>query len=243
MTAMATTRDLTVPARALAIGAHPDDIEFGCGATLAKWAAAGCAVTMLVLTDGSKGTWDAGADTGGLVETRRLEQKAAAAALGARDVQFLDRVDGELASGRAEQAEVCAVIRAVRPDVVLGHDPWKRYRIHPDHRHAGWITLDAIVAARDPHFFPEQPDAPHRPACALLFEADDVDHHEDVDGWLDAKVASLLSHRSQWRSTMNIGDDGDGRDTFVSEVQADAVRDAAGSGLRVAEAFKLLRDL
>jgi LmbE family N-acetylglucosaminyl deacetylase len=235
--------DLPVPERALAIGAHPDDIEFGCGATLAKWAAAGCAVTMLVLTDGSKGSWDAGADTDVLVETRRLEQKAAAAALGARAVELLGRVDGELVSGRREQAEVCAVIRAVRPDVVFGHDPWKRYRLHPDHRHAGWITLDAIVAARDPHFFPEQPDAPYRPTCALLFEADEVDHREDVDGWLDAKVASLLAHRSQWRSTMNITDDGEGRDAFVAEVHADAVRDAGDSGLRVAEAFKLLTDL
>jgi LmbE family N-acetylglucosaminyl deacetylase len=235
--------DLPVPERALAIGAHPDDIEFGCGATLAKWAAGGCAVTMLVLTDGSKGSWDASADTASLVETRALEQKAAAAALGARAVHFLGRIDGELASGRAEQAEVCAVIRAVRPDVVIGHDPWKRYRIHPDHRHAGWITLDAIVAARDPHFFPEQADAPHRPSRALLFEAEAIDHHENVVGWLDAKVASLLAHRSQWRSTMDIADDGSGRDAFVAEVHADAANDAAGSGLVVAEAFKLLDDL
>ena len=240
---MSPSIDLAVPERALAIGAHPDDIEFGCGATLAKWAAAGCAVTLLVLTDGSKGSWDPDGDPNALAETRRLEQKDAAQALGARDVQFLGRVDGELESRRAEQGEVCAVIRAVRPDVVLGHDPWKRYRIHPDHRHAGWITLDAIVAARDPHFFPEQDVAPHRPARALLFEAEEIDHYENVDGWLDAKVASLLAHRSQYRSTMSIGDDGTGRDAFVEEVHTDAVHDAADSGLRVAEAFKLLTDL
>ena len=126
--------NLDVPERALAIGAHPDDIEFGCGATLAKWAAAGCHVTMLVLTDGSKGTWDAGTDPMGLLATRQLEQKNAAAALGASGVYFLGRVDGELVDGRAEQAEICELIRTVRPDVVLGHDPWKRYRLHPDHR-------------------------------------------------------------------------------------------------------------
>jgi LmbE family N-acetylglucosaminyl deacetylase len=235
--------DLPVPERALAIGAHPDDIEFGCGATLAKWAAAGCAVTMLVLTDGSKGTWDADADTATLVETRQLEQADAARALGAHSALFLGRIDGELVSGRAEQAEVCAVIRAVRPDVVFGHDPWKRYRIHPDHRHAGWITLDAIVAARDPHFFPEQADAPHRPTRALLFEAEEIDHFENVDGWLDAKVASLLAHRSQYRSTMSIDADGSGQDAFVAEVHADATRDAGDSGLAVAEAFKVVGDL
>ncbi|HEY5013793.1 MAG TPA: PIG-L deacetylase family protein, partial [Acidimicrobiia bacterium] len=175
---MSPSIDLAAPERALAIGAHPDDIEFGCGATLAKWAAAGCAVTLLVLTDGSKGSWDAEADQSDLVAARRREQEHAAEALGARGVVFLDRVDGELVDGAQERAEVCEVIRTVCPDVVLGHDPWKRYRIHPDHRLAGWLTLDAIVAARDPHFFPDQPVAPHRPSCALLFEAEEIDHLE-----------------------------------------------------------------
>jgi LmbE family N-acetylglucosaminyl deacetylase len=233
-----TTSNLAAPERALAIGAHPDDIEFGCGATLAKWAAAGCEVTLLVLTDGSKGTWDAADDPTGLIATRSVEQERAARTLGARHVRFLNRVDGELVDGRAEQAEVCEVIRIVRPDVVLGHDPWKRYRIHPDHRRAGWLTLDAIVAARDPHFFPEQPVAPHRPATALLFEAEEIDHLETVDAWIDTKIAALLEHRSQWRSTMGIAEDGSGRDAFAARV-----RDAASSGLMCVEAFKRLDDL
>jgi LmbE family N-acetylglucosaminyl deacetylase len=239
------TSDLAVPERVLAIGAHPDDIEFGCGATLAKWAAAGSDVTMLVLTDGSKGTWNAEADPAGLVATRRVEQEAAAATIGARSVLFLGRVDGELANGREEQAEVCEVIRTLRPDVVAGHDPWKRYRIHPDHRHAGWLTLDAIVAARDPHFFPEQLTAPHRPSCLLLFEAEEVDHREDVDAWLDAKIAALLEHRSQWRSTMKIDgtDDTAGRDAFTRRIYDTAEAAAATSGFAAAEAFKRVDDL
>ena len=240
---MSPSIDLAVPERALAIGAHADDIEFGCGATLAKWAAAGCAVTFLVLTDGSKGTWEADADLTDLVATRKAEQENAAQAIGARAVHFLDRVDGELVAGREEQAEVCALIRAVRPDVVLGHDPWKRYRIHPDHRHAGWLTLDAIVAARDPQFFPEQHTAPHRPDHALLFEAEEIDHLETVDGWIEAKIESLLAHRSQWRSTMKIAADGSGRDEFEMQVRDEAARAAAGSTLVAAEAFKLLDEL
>jgi LmbE family N-acetylglucosaminyl deacetylase len=199
-----------------------------------------------VLTDGSKGTWDANADPIALSGIRQLEQKNAAAAVGASGIHFLGRVDGELADGRDEQAAVCELIRTVRPDVVLGHDPWKRYRIHPDHRHAGWLTLDAIVAARDPHFFPDQPVAPHRPAHALLFEAEEVDHLEAVDEWIDTKVASLLAHRSQWRSTMGIADDGTGREEFAMEVRDQAVRAAATSGtsgIAAAEAFKLLTDL
>ena len=91
--------DLPTPARALAIGAHPDDIEFGCGATLAKWAAAGCEINHLVLTDGSKGTWDPDADTDALIGVREIEQLAAAKALGSRGkVVMLGAVDGDLES-------------------------------------------------------------------------------------------------------------------------------------------------
>src|SRR4029077_11429648 len=108
---------------------------------------------LCVLTDGSKGTWDAEADTAALVATRRDEQKAAASVLGLEAVHFLDLVDGELENGREERLGVCELLRDVRPEVVLTHDPWKRYRLHPDHREAGFLTIAAIVAARDPHFF------------------------------------------------------------------------------------------
>ena len=96
---MTVSVDLPVPERALAIGAHADDIEFGCGATLAKWAAAGAHVTMCICTDGSKGTWDGDADLGALIAARQEEQRSAAAILGASDVVFLRYVDGELDSG------------------------------------------------------------------------------------------------------------------------------------------------
>jgi LmbE family N-acetylglucosaminyl deacetylase len=194
----------TAPARALAVGAHPDDIEFGCGATLAGWAAAGTHVELCVLTDGSKGSWDAGADISELVATRRDEQRAAAARLGAATVHFLDRVDGELTVDRPTTEALCAVIRAARPDILLGHDPWKQYRLHPDHHAGGRLLVDALVAARDPHFFPHA-GVPHRPARLLLFEAQVVDHVEVVgDAEIAAKVEALLAHRSQWRSTMGI---------------------------------------
>ena len=94
------TLDIATPERALAIGAHPDDVEFGCGATLAKWAADGCQIFHLICTDGSKGTWDADVDPAELVTTRRREQRNAAQTLGAGadSVVFLDWSDGELES-------------------------------------------------------------------------------------------------------------------------------------------------
>ncbi len=145
--------NLPLPARALAVGAHPDDVEFGCGATLAKWAAQGCEIFHLICTDGSKGTWDPATDPAELVVTRRNEQQAASIALGGRgEVVFLGWPDGELESGLRQRFEVASAIRKLRPDVVFGHDPWKRYRLHPDHRNAGFLVTDGIVAARDPLF-------------------------------------------------------------------------------------------
>jgi len=230
--------DLPVPSRVLAIGAHSDDIEFGCAATLAKWADGGAEVYLCVCTDGSKGTWDAHADLGALVAHREDEQRDAAKILGAIDVRFLRRIDGELVNDLGTRAEVCASIREVRPDVVLAHDPWQPYRLHPDHREAGMLAVDGIVAARDPHFFADQDLAPHRPQTLLLFEAGRVDHLERVEGHLDRKVASLLAHRSQWRSTMGIDAAPETeRAAFVARVHEAAQTAGLRAGLRAAEAF------
>jgi LmbE family N-acetylglucosaminyl deacetylase len=230
----------------LAVGAHPDDIEFGCGATLWRWAASGTEVVLLVLTDGSKGTWEREIDVPALVRQRRVEQQAAAETLGAARVEFLDLVDGELEAGRAERAAVCEVIRRVQPDTVLGHDPWKRYRLHPDHRRAGELVVDAVVAARDPQFFPERGPA-FRPQRLLLFEADEPDHVEDAGPGFEAKVAALLCHRSQWRSTLGIegGTPGEGaqRDALVDRLRAEAHAAADGHGFELAEGFKRLEPL
>ncbi|HEX2701489.1 MAG TPA: PIG-L family deacetylase [Acidimicrobiales bacterium] len=238
--------NLDVPGRALAVGAHPDDVEFGCGATLAKWAAAGCEIHHLVCTDGSKGSWDPDEDLAALVAVRREEQRAASRALGGEGrVEFLGWTDGELASGHAEQSRVAECIRRIKPDVVLGHDPWKRYRLHPDHRNAGFLVTDGIVGARDPHFFPEHGLPPHRPAALLLWEADEIDHVEDASGYDDAKLAALLEHRSQFRSTMDIGDPdaADERDAFQARMVERLAEHGRMAGLPLGEAFKLITKL
>ena len=230
------------PASAVAIGAHPDDIEFGAGGTLARWAADGCVVHHLVLTDGSKGTWDAGADVEALVATRQLEQRAAAAALGATgDVHFVGRVDGELEADVATRVEVARVLRQLRPEVVLGHDPWRRYRLHPDHRAAGWLTCDGVVAAREPHVRIDDLPA-WRPSALLLWEADEPDLLVDVTSYTDAKLAALLAHASQLRSTMDIGDpdDAEAIARFRRRVLDRLAEWGRQAGVASAEAFKLL---
>ena len=240
------TLNLPVPARALAIGAHPDDIEFGCGATLAKWAAAGTHISHLVCTDGSKGTWDPSADTTALVTVRQGEQRAASRALGGTgDCVFLGWTDGELEAGLRQRWEVAYWIRRLKPDVVLGHDPWKRYRLHPDHRNAGFLAVDGIVAARDPFFFPEHGEEPHRPSALLLWEADQADHVEDVDGYVEAKLAALLEHKSQFRSTMRIGDPNaaDEVTAFRQRMLERLAEHGAVEGIALGESFKLMNRL
>ena len=238
------SRDIEPPTSALAIGAHPDDVEFGCGGTLAKWAASGCVVHHLVLTDGSKGTWDVGADLPALVATRQEEQRAAAATLGGRgEVVFLGQIDGELEHLRSLTGEIARWIRVLQPSVVLGHDPWKRYRLHPDHRAAGFLTCDAIVAARDPHFFKEQRIAHHRPGTLLLWEADEPDHAEVLDETaVAAKLAALEAHASQFESTMKAVDD-DQLDAFRRRVRGRLTENGATIGQPAAEIFKRIADL
>ena len=217
------TVDLPTPSVALAVGAHPDDIEFGAGGTLAKWAAAGCRIHHLVLTDGAKGTWDTERDPASLVAARQEEQREAAQRLGGGEVAFLGFPDGELRNGVREQWEVCRCIRLIRPDVVLGHDPWRRYRLHPDHRNAGFVLTDSLVAARDPMFFGDQDLPSHRPVELLLWEADVANHVEAVDGFGEHKVRALLAHRSQYPSTMGFEPPADGSDPTGPAV--DAFRD------------------
>ena len=242
---MQATTDLATPKSALAIAAHPDDIEFECGATLAKWAAAGCVVHHLICTDGSKGTWDENADTAALVDIRKEEQREAARRLGATGtVNFLGAVDGELTSDLDMRREVARVIRQTTPEVVLGHDPWKRWRLHPDHRNAGFLAVEGIVAARDPFFFPELGIARHRPDALLLFESEAPDHVENVVGFTEPKIHALLAHESQFETTMVITNNPDSETAEFQKRELDQMRAmAAEFDFEFGEAFHLISDL
>ncbi len=240
------SQNIPTPSKALAIGAHPDDIEFGAGATLAKWAADGCEVSLMIATDGSKGSWDSSADPAELTTLRKAEQRAAADLLGVSgELVFLDLIDGELNAGIEEREIVASWIRKLQPNVVLGHDPWKRYRLHPDHRNAGHLTIEGIVAARDPFFLINSELPPHRPSELFLFEAEEIDHLETCDGYEKQKLNALESHRSQFVSTMGIveGNEDHGLETFRERIVLQLCSFGELAETEMAEGFKRITEL
>ncbi|HEX6199802.1 MAG TPA: bacillithiol biosynthesis deacetylase BshB1 [Thermoanaerobaculia bacterium] len=177
----------------LAVGAHPDDVELGCGGTAALLARAGRRVGILHLTRGEAGTR-------GTPDERRAEAEAAAEALGAAALLFLDCGDGRFRAREVEEDELIAVLRRHRPDLVLGPTPSDR---HPDHGRAHRLVADACyyagLAGRE---LPGDAGrlAPHRPAAVFAYmQHDPFDPSFVVDvtaGW-EAKEAALACYRSQ----------------------------------------------
>lgn len=143
------------PQKILVILAHPDDPEFFCGASIARWTNAGHHVTYCLLTCGDKGTKDRSLESSALCCIRQEEQRNAAAILGVNDVRFLDYSDGYLMPDLILRRDVTRVIRQVAPDILVTCDPTtlyfgESYLNHPDHRAAGQVVLDSVYpAARD----------------------------------------------------------------------------------------------
>ncbi len=202
--------DADVPARALAVYAHPDDPEISAGGTLARWVDLGAEVHLLVTTRGDKGTGDPSADTEALAALRLDETAAAAAVLGLAGVHHLDHADGDLPDDRGLRADIVRQVRTVRPDVVLCPDPTAvffgdRYYNHRDHRVTGWATLDAVApAAGNPHYFPEQLAEGmevHHVRAAYLSGTLEPNVWIDVTDTQERKIEALFRHESQLEET------------------------------------------
>ncbi|HEX6800265.1 MAG TPA: PIG-L deacetylase family protein [Ktedonobacterales bacterium] len=189
--------------RAMAIFAHPDDAEFICSGTIARLAEAGYRVQYVLATSGDKGSDNPAATPEELATTREAEQRAAAEILGVAEVTFLRHHDGEVEVNIPFRRELALEIRKGRPDLVLTFDPWQRYQIHPDHRAVGQTALDAVAAARDHMYYPEQLIGglkEHRAHNVLLFATDEPNFWVDITPTIEKKIAALLAHTSQIRS-------------------------------------------
>ena len=171
--------------RVMVIFAHPDDAEVQCAGTIALWVEAGKRITYVVLTKGDKGTQDPSMAGDALAQIRQEEQLKAASELGVEKVLFLPNSDGELEVSLERRKILTRIIREHQPEVMITHDPWMRYQLHPDHRASGTLALDAVISARDPLYFSEQVQEglePCRVKRALLFASDQPDFWVDIGG-------------------------------------------------------------
>jgi LmbE family N-acetylglucosaminyl deacetylase len=217
----------------LVVGAHPDDPEFGSGGTIAAFTAAGQEVHYIVCTDGSKGSKDRAVNPHDLVRRRQEEQRGAAAELGVASVSFLEQIDGELENNRPVRLPIARAIRTLRPHVLITHDAWRPWQLHPDHRATGLAVTDAFIAARDHLYLPEllREGLEPWPVPELwLWGSLQPDHWVDITSVIDRKLAALRHHASQISSF---------------EALQERLRKAAGEigepqGLTYAEAFKRL---
>jgi LmbE family N-acetylglucosaminyl deacetylase len=224
----------------LAVFAHPDDAEIAAGGVLAKWAAAGREVHLLVLTNGDRGSGDAARDRAELARTRARETEAGAALMGLSSVRILDVHDGELENTAEIRAHVVRAIRERRPTTVVSCDPtaWffeDRYYNHSDHRTAGVIALDAVFpGAGNPHYFSDhlaEGLEAHQVTDVWLGWTREPNHREDITGFLDTKVRALAEHASQLA---------EGIAFFEEELGKEAREDGAALGVEHAEAFRRL---
>jgi LmbE family N-acetylglucosaminyl deacetylase len=230
------------PASALVVAAHPDDIEFGCAGTVARWVAGGARVTYALLTNGAAGSTDPDMTRERLAELRTAEARAGAKVVGVEQVEFLGYEDGLLQPTLEVRKEVVRLIRRVRPEVVVTTDPTMRYVEdayinHPDHIAAGEVTLAAVIPGADTRLaYPELLDEglePVKLTAVWVMFGPSPNLVVDIGDQVDAKLESLACHVTQ------VGEPMDGE--TVDQIRMWAERVAQDQLFRYGEAFRVIR--
>ena len=192
---------MSEPKRALVIVAHPDDAEFLCAGSVARWVSEGWEVGYVLVTSGDKGTHDEEMTSERLAEIREEEQRAAAKALGVSTCVFLGYPDGFVEDTAELRGELVREIRRFKPDVVVTWDPYRLGHNHRDHRLTGQAALDAAYPLSRSHlYYPEhlaEGLEPHRAKEALLAGSDRSNYHVDVSDFFHKKMKALRCHKSQ----------------------------------------------
>jgi LmbE family N-acetylglucosaminyl deacetylase len=224
----------------LVILAHPDDPEFFCGGTLARWARAGNEIQYLLLTNGNKGG-GLDMDPEQLSKLRRVEQQKAAAIIGVRSVNFMDLEDGFLVPTLELRREIVRILRREKPDILVTCDPTLLFselgRLnHPDHRAAGQVVLDAVFpAAGNGNFFPEllreEGFQPHTPREIWVSLAASPNVILDVTSTWEVKLQALKEHASQ------VGD----ATLFEKRMRSRHSKDSTDEAPRYEEKFRVLK--
>jgi LmbE family N-acetylglucosaminyl deacetylase len=227
-----------VPESAMAIVAHPDDIEFSCAGTLARWGKAGTRIAYVLCTSGDVGIADPGMTRERAAEIREAEALEAARIAGVTEVVFLREPDGMLQPTLELRKKLVREIRRFRPEVVICSDPtvvWAgdNYINHPDHRAAGTAALDAVFpAAGQPNLFEELAEEglkAHKTRKVYVTGRYQNELFVNIEGTMDIKIAALRAHVSQMK-------DWD-PEPMVKQWAAER---AAGKEMRYAESFRVI---
>ena len=226
-----------VPARVLAVYAHPDGPEVSCGGTLAHWATHGAEVRLVVVNAGDKGSPDPATDPADLTRRRAGEVHAAAEVLGLAGVDLLGLPDGEVSNDLALRGRLVALVRTHRPDVVICPDPTAvffgdSYVNHRDHREVGWAVVDAVAPAAGSALYLPEAGPAHQVGALLLSGTFDADAWVDVSDAVEAKVSAVSCHESR------VGGD----PALVAELlRLRTAETGAQAGVPHAESFRRLR--
>ncbi len=223
--------------RVLVIVAHPDDAEFGCAGSTARWVDEGQEVFYCIGTNGNRGSDDPAMTPERLAAIREEEQRAAAGSLGVTDLVFLGYPDGELEDTREARRDVVRAIRRFRPDRLVTQNPFPSlnpYSGHRDHRHAGRLALDAVYPyARDRLHFPEllaEGWQPHKVREVYVMGHAEPDVVVDITATMERKLTALRCHASQLKDFAGV----EGR------VRERAAEVGKPHGYTYAEAFRLI---
>jgi LmbE family N-acetylglucosaminyl deacetylase len=236
--------DPGIPDSAIALLAHPDDPEFTAGGTIARWTAAGCRMSYILMTDGragGAGIRDTPMSVDELVRRRQEEQRAAGALLGvaADDIIFFEYHDGELMHTLDLRRRLAREIRRFKPQAAILFDPQRRvmpgYIQHPDHWTSGEAALAALMPlAGNPLAFPDLRDEglePHQVRDIYLVSPSVPNLRADIGATIDRKIAAMLCHTTQV-------DDPQRLDTLLRDM---ARATALGTAYEFAEAFHFIR--
>jgi len=219
--------------KALLVMAHPDDAELSSGGTVLKLIEQGYEVRYVVCSTGDKGSKDPANTPLQIAITREQEQKSAAAVLGVHHLTFLRHPDGELDRIRGLRDEIAILIRSSRPDIIITHDPWRPYQIHPDHRAVGFAAADAVVYARDHLFLPvlqEMEIPPFAPMEIHFTFPPAPDHVVNISDVMERKLEAIAQHKSQFAHMPG----------WRERIKLMAAKQAEGSPFQFAESFKRL---
>ncbi len=236
--------DFYVPESVLAVFAHPDDIEFSCAGTLARWAQAGSRIRYVVCTSGQVGIRNSQTSPEQAKEIRESEQRRAAEIAGAEDVVFLGERDGILVADLELRKKIVREIRRFRPEVLVCPDPTvvfanENYINHPDHRAAGLASLEAVFpAAGQPNVFEELAEEgvkAHKTRKVYVSSFSLGDTWVNITDTIDIKVAALKAHESQMKEMQELGSW-----DAAQQIREWAAENGKGKEMAFAEVFKVV---